>query len=503
LTVTWYDSADDPITAAIALSAEQGTTGAAVELRAWNNRGGVGASTRSDLYLEALEVVADVPLSSGTEALDQHHVEARVVEGLNQVAPPSAWTRIGTARFLPVPSLANDTGVKFEVRLSPPAHATSTQVTVRFHLIERSQRPIPTGITQAAGAGIYHGLGDGAYSAIASFGGLAENGTPDNQVTVGDLRWIYQGRPYALLAHLTAFDDLDSAAEALTAGQGYIAVGTAADGVLNWTKGLRSASPTAPTAPAGELLIGEVLVEFDATINTADLTEQWLMGFFGFKGSSALSATFGAGDAVLADRLVHRDGEQSITLADDDESAVYLMPDGSLAATVDGTRPDVAAEYLADVTAASGAISDADVVDRRRLTPGPQVIALVSPPGEIAVDAAAHGANPSAREFGLLPTRPVSLWLHDDGNTLTGGESRVDVEHSVDAATWNSLYNADDDMPDVAFDETPPEDHASLPDVLVIPALAQVRARVDAVPTGGGGETLPAGYTVALRGWPL
>jgi hypothetical protein len=501
LTVTWYDSADDPITAAIALSAEQGTTGAAVELRAWNNRGGVGASTRSDLYLEALEVVADVPLSSGTEALDQHHAEARVVDGLSQVVDPSAWTRIGTARFLPVPPLANDTGVRLEVRLSPPAHATSTQVTVRFHLIERSQRPIPTGITQAAGAGIYHGLGDGAYSAIASFGGLAENGTPDNQVAVGDLRWVYQGRPYALLAHLAAFDNLDGAAEALTAGQGYIAVGTAAAGVLNWTKGLRSASPTAPTAPAGELLLGEALVEFDATINTADLTEQWLTGFFGFKGSSALSATFGAGDAVLADRLVHRDGEQSITLADDDESAVYLMPDGSLAATVDGTRPDVAAEYLADATAASGVVTS--TVDRRRFTPGPQVITLVSPPGEIAVDDAAHSANSGSREFGLLPVRPVSLWLHDDGDTLTGGESRVDVEHSVDAATWDSLYNDDDDMPDVAFDETPPEDHASLPGVLVIPALAQVRARVDAVPTGGGGETLPAGYTVTLRGRPL
>ena len=496
MTVTWYDSTDTLITAAISLSAEQGNVGSAVEIRAWNNRSGVGADTRQDLYLEVLEVVAGVPKSSGTEALDQYHVQARVVSGLNQTVQASGWVAIGAARWLEVPPLANDTGVKLEVRLAPPAHATSTSVTVRFHLISRSTRPIPLGLSRRAGDAIFHGIGDGSYSALASFDGLAENGTPDDQVAIGRLEWVYEGVFHALASHLVTLDDTDGSAATLGAGEAYIAVLTAAAGTITITKGDKGATPTAPSAPADELLLGEVLREFDGLIHDADITEQYTLGFFAFD-SAALTAQIGPGDGLVLDQVIHHDGISTATLVDDDTNELFLMPDGSLGVTTDGSKPDPNALLIWEPTTASGVVTG--TVDRRLFAPVEEREILISTGSPVAVNDERQSASVHNRPWCLLPVVPVSLWLHDAGSGLSSGVTRVDIEYSDNGGSWTSLFAADADMPQVAYNDSTLVDHSAKPTVVAIPARSRLRARVDAVPTG---TTAPSGITVILKGWP-
>lgn len=502
MTIAWYNAADVQIVAAIELDAEQGTPGTAFQLDLYNNRPGTPVvSTLVDLYLEVLEEIDGTAYSFGQPALDDHHVEARIVEGIGQTVSATPWTPIGTGRWLAVPPIGNGLGIRFEVRLSPPATAPSASHRFKFQVRSRSMRPIPLGISEAAADGVLHGIGDGTYSALYSGGVLAENpGGADEFVELSDTSWIYQGAPYALLVQLVELTDVDGDSATLASGESYIALFSLGTGVTV-TKGSKSAgTPTAPEAPAGEIVLGTALRHFDAIVENADIEATAQAGFFGWS-ASGLTATLGPGDALVDNRLIHLDGVSQASLTASETNEVWLQVDGTLAVTIDGTRPGGRSAWLyTAVTDGSGVTS---LIDRRRFVGGQlRPMALVFD-GEIAANSAARGAVETNRPLYLLPQRPVQAWLHDGGASLTGGATLLDVEYSVAGAAWVSLFTSsgtDDRRPSIDFDDTTLEDRDAVPEVVAIPAGARVRARANGVPTGGGGETLPGGFTVVLRG---
>lgn len=498
MAIEWYDSDDVLISAAFTLSAPAGTPGTAVQLDLWNNRTGTGADTLTEVLLQVLAEVTNPDTlteewrSEGVEVLDNHEVEARIVSGLNQTLLASDWTPLGTHRLLPIPDIPNDAGVRLEVRLNPTSDSASDAVRIAFRVHSRSYTVTSVGLTESTTDGVLSGTGDGGIREILSFdGGVVENPAgADDQVEIGDLLWLGSGIPWCLLSHLVQIDANDGNSEALQSGEGYYAaLSLADDGTITQTKGLRSATPVKPTAPTDEILIAWVLREFDALIDNADIEEVWEE--WGFNHTeSGTTLTLSPGHARIDNRLLRLTGTRSVTLAVSDTSKVYLLADGSLQATVDGSRPTARALLLYEATTDATTVT---AITDHRVWIGGRVHLLeipVSRSGGLQVGDAGHSVWPYPVAGYLRHESPVILSLDDMGNTPTAGQTQVDALLSDAGAAFaipgTSLYPdsaSDDRRPAVAWDASDPVDRDSLPTVREIPAWSRLRAEVTEIPT--------------------
>lgn len=505
MTIAWYElPADTLLSGAFTLSAEAGSAGTAKAFGIWNNRSGAGASTEGDVRLEVLAQVTDpdtletVWRSEGVPVLDDHEVEGRIVQGLNQAILASEWTPLGRWRLLSLPDLANDTGVQVELQLRPTSDSESDAVRLAFRVYSRASTPVSEGFTESAGPdGIVSGLGDGTRRELVTFGGLAENpGGADDQVEIGDLVWTGAGVPRAKLAHLVQLDANDGAAEALQSGEGYYAALSAKDdGTITDTRGARSASPVKPTPPTDEILLGWVLREFDGLINDADIEIVGRESLFAWSASGTAFST-GPGVARVDNRVIRNTGTRSVTLDANDTSQVWLLADGNLQATTDGSRPADRALLLYEATTDATDVV-LPVVDHRVFIGGrlERVEIPIAKTGGLAGGETGFSVWPHPVAGNLRPVASIALSLDDTGDTPTAGQTRVDILASDAGGAFASLFPGADRYPEVAWDDADPVDRDALPTKRGIGPWSRLKAEVLTVPTA---TTTPAALRVIM-----
>lgn len=516
MSTAWYLlPADTLIASSQSWSAPAGTPGSATSYAFWNNRSGTGASALTSLYFRAVAQITDPDTSSlvwrdqGVPVLDNHEVEVRIVQGLNKTGVvASAWTPLGKGRSLVAPDLGNDEGLELELRINPTSDSASDAAVIALRAYSSLSTPTADGFVDSGSGGVLTRLGDSATHYLVSCEGVVENpGGADDQVQIGDFVGVAQGHSVAGLIQLVTVSDVDGDAATLVSGESYwAALSIAPDSSITQTKGSKAAAdPVQPDFPTDEIPLAHVLRGFDALINTVDISEVWTLHLYALTVVSGRQVEVSSGRSMVGDQLGIPTGTTPLTLDASTTSTVYLLPDGSLSFTSDGTKPSSAAEAIYAVACNTTDVTS--VVDLRRLRGTGDLHHLnftITRSGGLQVGDLGILVWPHQVTGELRLIDPLVLALHDSGSGLTSGSLLVDIEVSEAGGAWTSLFpesGTDDRRPDVAWNATDPVSRTSttgnavIPTTRTLPAWSRVRARVAAVPAG---TTPPAGVTVTL-----
>lgn len=478
--------------------------GTPFEFQVVNNPGGTGADTATDIRLRLLARASgstDEYLATGLDALDRGYFQCRIVSGLGSISVASGpWTTLGAGRWLALPALAQDDGVVLELRTNPPTDMITAAVQILLVPEQSFSLDIGTAAELGGLSGIASELWGGESALVEVAGNVVESSPVDDEVTIPDVAWIYQGQGHRALTESRQVNDVDGSAASLASGEEYWAlIYFADDPAALVAKGDKETTASGlaakPPLPAGALPLAYVLRQFAATIPDSQIENVWRPGRFGLFDGGALTVEIGAGRGIVASRLIRHDKTRNVTLADDDESWLWLVRDGSVAVTLDDAAPEPLAQPLFSVVTASGVVSA--VTDLRRYTPRRARLSMVFSGGLAAADTA-FALYDGQRDAQLDPLRPVAIHLTDLNGDNTTGLIRFEVELLL-AGTWTTIYTSsatEDRRPEIAAGATDIFDLDSRPEVLTIPPGTLVRSTVQALTLNG---TPPAGAVVSLK----
>lgn len=359
----------------------------------------------------------------------------------------SDWMPLGGFAGFLLASIPDGCAVHVEVKLHPPRGASPMDY--RFKLVGTYNEysiPVPPALTMAQ-RGILPGVGDLARSGLISGLGVTTTGSPNDEVHSAAGFWLHRGKVYGDVARDWAFNDEDSAAEALEAGELYWIVQSRGAGVTNNTKGLRGADPAKPAMPAGDVFVRYIRVDYQIggtpVIEAADLAGETLYDRYYAVAGSGLNLEIHHGFALGGSTLRYAVVKQIVPLTDDDVNFVWQLPSGLFQDTVDESPPSLAATLpWWEVTTAGGVITD--IVDRRTYAGGEIVLHLkgVMPgsPGSVDSLIVAHE---------LLYCEKVIYRLSDNGGGASG-ETQLDSE--LEGDTLYTDFAVDDQRPEFPFD---------------------------------------------------
>lgn len=349
---------------------------------------------------------------AGLTALDQHWIRARVVGGSNVASDPtmtlntSDWVSLGTGKRLaldPIPTLSFR---YIELKLRAPNVPGVATAVPNFRLVpfwSEGSYGIAGGLPES-GQGIISGIGDGDASEWIDAPTNTATGTPNDYSNLSAARLLIRGVEIRAAAESHQWNQLDSAASALTSGQAYIATISRSATTYTYTKGLRAtaASAVAPTAPAGEI-VGTVKVRYSATtteILSTDITTTAENGQFVVSTGTGLTPKVGPGRALLAGAFVKRTSTQSPLCVANATNRLWLASDAGVIVNQSDTPPATGLQLLAHaLTNASSVIS---VIDKRKLL-------RPNPAFDVPIPSAAVAAAPKV----LGRTESGTLWTND------------------------------------------------------------------------------------------
>ncbi len=494
------DSAGTLLAGPVTLTATAGTPGAATEIRLTHESG----DQLRDAKLKGF--VRDP--SATTWERDAHEwgsagiPQARITGGLGGLSvAATAWTSIGANSYIPLPDMVAGQGVVLEFRLdAPPDTAVPTAEVSPVVTNDRGEE-VGVAASMLVGDGILLPLRDGSAYALCSYSAnVVENpGGADDKVQIPSVVWIGGGVPWGLYAYLETITNLDSAAAALSSGQAYklrLTLGPA--GLVVQTKGVKAAaaSAVAPAWPLG-VRLATVTRAFDGLINNVDIENALALDLFGWS-ATGLTGTVGAGQNALVDgSVIYATTPGNVTLTASDTNQVFLLREGALDQTDDGTKPAPRALLIHEaVTNGSGVTAHRDRRAFIGYSPAEAVFQWV---GTITTGSYRYAHVPGNREAYVLPIGGVTASIGVQAVTPASGATTWDVEYlDTDGTTWRSLFDAAA-RPSVAYNAS----GLALVDRdvqlirLVLPAGTLLRANVTALPAGAAAD--PKDGTLLLR----
>ena len=497
---TWTDQTDAIAVGSLSFNAIPGTPSAAQEVHLWNQQGGSTADTALNLALQVLvsDGSTSVFYASGKPAVDQLWIQAQIlgVEGA-AIGLPTAWTPLGNGAMLPLPDLPANSAVKLRLRVSAPASADPPSVvSVLWRILSSPVVPVGSGFVSDPD-GVLSGLGDGTFTGFLVGGVVTESSTPAATVEVPYLAGVVEGVPIAVAAITEALNANDGASVALAAGQEYQALLAIAASGLTVTKGVLASAGTSvpPGIPADVVPVAMVVRPFSAVIVNANITMLTQLSRFGIS-TSGLITTLSQGQARVGGNLARQTGTQQVTLTASTTNWLWIDSDGFVEATPTADRPSPLSSLIYELDTDGSSVT---AIRDRRIFIGPSLRRLRLRFN--ATLAAAAVSEPEVledpRAVMIDPERPATLALDDLGSGLTGGETRIDIQCSIAGGSWVSIFAIAADMLRVAFGATNPVTNSASPATVLLPAGSRIRARIDAVATGGS-PVQPAGATVIL-----
>jgi hypothetical protein len=226
---------------------------------------------------------------------------------------------------------------------------------------------------------------------------------------------------------------------ALASGEGYrAAISQGASSVPTVTKGAKAliagAGPLYPVVPAGEVLLGFVLVSYGASgsvINNSDITQKTLTYGRYRVTTSGLTATVHAGEAIIGNYRQIRAVKGDVVLIATSLNQIWLEWTGAVTVTQTATQPSPGAILIGTFTTdGSGVTASTD--DR----------VYIGGAGTLSAHAASHatgGTDPvSPGSIGAATTAQVALKADLASPALTGtptAPTSADLDDSTKIAT--------------------------------------------------------------------
>lgn len=459
---------------------------------------GSGADTAFDRAIVPQERVQGATewQGSGLPMVDGRRVVVRVIDGYGGLEiAPTGWEPTGDGRPFRLPPLPSGQGVELEVALDvPPGDPpTSTEIYVGVGRVRNT--PLAQGLTEAAGNGVYTGLGDGESSALVTLGQITESSPTGPSVeVVGPWGWIFGGEPWSDHGQALTLDDT-AADGTLSAGEAYwVLVHTQGASGLVITKGNKGADPLAqterPGIPAGADPVAYIYRDSSGVISDADIEIVATLGL-GLLSHSGLSAQLAPSSSLVANRWVEHQAPEQVTLGASATYHLWRLPVGETAITTDGSSPapgsDLLYEIETDVSGVASTTRRAHWLGRDgALTwqldgplTGTRESVLRLPPGE-----------PSR----ILPlVGEVSTVLLDLGSPASGS-TEIDIETADPSSyplAWSSILASPLSIPwDTATGQA-----SAIPQALTLPAGHLIRCRL----AGEVDATHPAGAVITVR----
>lgn len=435
-------------------------------------------------------------LSTGLPPQDELWARARLTGQDDTDAPGQQniltdWTPIGAWSALLVPSLLAG-GVRFgEIKMRPPS--TAGRVTYRWALssIESEHsRPVPWALA-AVCQGVMPHVGDRGASLLLRGCQITASTPADDEVHVAGGAAIVRGALRTTLAAAVVLDQADGAAAALAAGESYRVTLSIGPAGLTVTKGLKAISPKAPAAPAGEALIDQVLVRYNAggsVIEAADVAGLVTYGRYYCEAGAGLQAIAHAGQAIGGGTWRYWSARQTVPLVASSTNYLWQLSNGELDATQTPEPPETTAlgplwEIDTDATDVT------ELRDLRTYTRGPVVLQLTGElpgaPGEIA----------SLLVHQALEVEAIVCRLSDNGG---GGSGQTVLDLEISGVTVYTSQATDDQRPAWAFDATELVDDDGIHELTQFRRGDLVTLKSSEHPTGG----TPARAEAWLICWP-
>lgn len=426
------------------LSTHTFSSTAVLEAHLWWSKDTPGAGPADPCYLQ----VSVGGALSGHAALDAQEFQARIVGSSNPSADPAfapaltGWTRLGTGAVLALPSFRGDCAVHLEVRvvlgISGGSQPPFTYELTAMH------GTVPAALLPALyGDGIITGLGDGLVSEWVDWPQVTETGTPDEYANLPVRRALLLGIPYAWDAEAVELNQDDGDSASLSSGEAYWAILSQGVSSVTTTKGSKDVEADAvlPAAPAGELVLAHVLVQYDASasvIEQADIVQIAVAGRWQVRAGTGLEAIVGAGRAFVGRQYLATTAEQSVILDANATTTIYLDTSGLVTTGQAGY-----ALPLAEVTTDGSAVTA--IVDLRAdwWEPRAQTLTLVKTGTESAATDVAQCLVPFRCAVDRATT---SVRTASAGAT---GSTDLDINKS-DGGVAASLFTGDVNNPSVA-----------------------------------------------------
>lgn len=489
----WYDNLNAEIVAPVAFGTiSPGTPSTPVELRLINNLGSTGSDplTNAHVLLLARDTGETSFVSGGKEYVDRFYLEIRIVGGYQSSPQTTTWFPMGSGRFFSIPEILNDEGIRFEIRVNPPADADPANPEVIFRAVQSPSEFLQVGISESGPDGIYHGLGDAGASEHILANDVLENGVPDQNVQTGLQVWVAAGDVY------TKTDGLVNLAVSAAGNERYDLLSLKPDGTVETTTGTEVTAPVTnddkPAIPAGNLPLAYVKVDDAGPISDSEIEQAYLRGYFGANGNG-LNLEVGEGTAIVDNALVLRQTLSVLPLTPSTTNYVWMLRVGTFSVTTTATPPENRALLLFEATTDGSSVTA--LVDRRVLIGGELVEFLFHWDGTVTVNEERAHFNPSPRKARILPLGGVLASCLDIGDRTTG-QLRFQVE--VDDGGFANIFTTNERPPEMAFDASPPVDVGGVPEVWEIPPHSRIKAEPSTIPTTGG-TTDPSDAVLIVR----
>jgi len=350
-----YDGAvlADPI----AFTLGPGETSAQVEVDFWNLRGDTGDTAPGlRLVLEANDGVNWV--RSGLPILEQLWGTAKITGVINDgdptFGPYSTGTRrLGTNNEFEFPDLPANCALSLAIQFFAPASITTAGVDFRL-VPEWDQNT--KGLADKIGT-----IGSGVVPTSRDIGKRRVLGARQMVTEGSDTSIVARGLPgrdgveVVGLRSSHTFNQSDSAAAALAAGESYIVcISQDADSVVTATKGLKGVTPAQPAIPTDDDWLAWIEVLYDAGGTSIDGTNvdaaSLKRGDYLVEAGVGLNVTINTGAGIgTTSHYFWDDSKISVGVTASVTNYIWKRPDGTGSATLTEVMPVDGCELLADV----------------------------------------------------------------------------------------------------------------------------------------------------------
>lgn len=446
----------------LALALQVGETSAPATFYLYNDKNlAFASSTLVGARLRFAVLTGGVELSDGVPLLDRRMIRVTIT-GMDSAADPtmrpqvSGTIAVGAGEDVVFDDIPPGCARIFTVAVE--ATAVDTAETLRMRVTDQGNSvKLAAHALVGAGSGVLLGSTQDLRQLVRGRNIIAA-GTADLIVERG--AFDYDRTRRNVSRETITLNANDSAAAALLAGESYIAaLSQAADGTVTVTKGAKGAAPVAPVAPVADILLGTVVVAYQAggvpliTQGDVDMTGQ-RFGEFRVVAGAGLSVRVYPGTGIGEDSYQWNDAPVVVPVTASATTYVWMTPTGAPVASATATAPVAGAYPLAVVVADAGAVTGlADV--REFVSP-----ALVLEPVVLEL----RGPVAVAADFAWKPAPFAGVVDHITAEVgsvgaVSGGRWQVDVtlrppgtNLATPGATLYTSHATDDARPAIAFD---------------------------------------------------
>ncbi len=393
----------------------------------------------------------------------------------------AGWSNVGTGTPISLPDLPTDSKHEMSVRFTLPAGAQEVPVDIKIGIEFQRTQALPGGIyTHRPGIlrGVNRGVGTAVLSRDAAITVFGTGAT--SAIRWPTYAWHTDVKPFQELGGNPLGDDpltnLDKSASALIAGEayGFRTVLTATGRLISKSDKV-TGTPVFPTdfdvAPEGSIATGWGIRFADADALAPQHTElvDATPKFFDVVTSGLNYTVAPVGIAAIAHgRLNTNKTENAGTFPGDGTHTVWVLPDGSVDDTADGSTPQVGSLRIVEIVIAASV--ETSRIDHRPWELGLPIIYTFI--GASNNDSAGI-PNLSTSTLFIRPDK-VALFIPvlPSGFTPTPTSGRVEIEIEIEVSdgTLTSIFTSGV-LPGYDWDATS-RVAIGLPEVLEIPPIS-------------------------------